>query len=437
MHTLNRFLVWCVMSVLLVPLVTRAVEPTGTGSAPGDQVRIADSLKRARGEYVLRDGIKEAQLLNQAMIQEAEKHLRQVGEQRREARLRVAHLRRELARIERRSSGAVLDLERIRVLAAQEKEALVSLLRLTHLRAVTLPSAQAAGIRLTVLQLVGDSLGQEVDGGLRAVALRRIREELLSALGRTQEELRGRIAGLDRNTRGYVERLMEAEALYEQASKEYRETQRRIAIARNEVPISDEQKAEEAATMREVAAHVRSVQGQLKRIDVRVTRKVERDLIRLRLLDPKPGEYTPEAPEELPGEAGEFQWPVTGPISAGFRDARYRRYFGFPHNAVDIVVRQGTPVRSAGDGVVFVVRDGGARGFSYVLIGHGGGYTTLYGHLSDLHVRAGQAVKRGEAIGLSGGQPGTRGAGPYTTGAHLHFQVTKNGAFVDPLGVLP
>lgn len=437
MHTLNRFLVWCVMSVLLLPLVTWAMSPTESGSTAQEKERIEASLARARSAYILRDGIKEAQLLNDAMIKEAEKHLRDVGEKRREYRLQVAHFRREITVAQKRSSGALVDLDRIRELAAQEKEALRTVLRLTHLRSVTQPSLQEHGIRLIVNQLVGESMGQEVDGDLRSIALRRMRQDLLETLQRTQKELDARIAGLDRVTRGYVEKLLEAEALYEQASKEYTETERRIRIARNEMPISDEQKAEEAAAMQEVAAQVRGVQGQLSRLNVRVTRKVERDLIRLKLLNPQEGEYTPEAPDDLPSEAGEFVWPVKGPISAGFLNPQYRRYFGFNHNAIDIVTRQLTPVRSAGDGVVFVVKDGGAKGFSYILIGHGGGYTTLYGHMYELHVKAGQSIKKGEVIGLSGGQPGTRGAGPYTTGAHLHFQVTLNGKYTDPLGILP
>jgi murein DD-endopeptidase MepM/ murein hydrolase activator NlpD len=87
--------------------------------------------------------------------------------------------------------------------------------------------------------------------------------------------------------------------------------------------------------------------------------------------------------------------------------------------------------------VVFVVREGGLTGYTYVLIGHASGFATLYGHLSSVLVTPGQTVKAGQAIGLSGGEPGTAGAGPTTTGQHLHFEVIQSGVNINPLTVLP
>jgi murein DD-endopeptidase MepM/ murein hydrolase activator NlpD len=108
-----------------------------------------------------------------------------------------------------------------------------------------------------------------------------------------------------------------------------------------------------------------------------------------------------------------------------------------PHYGIDIVVGENTPVRSAAEGVVFLVRDGGDTGYTYVLIGHRGGMATLYGHLRLVNVATGQDVSAGQVIGLSGGKPGTPGAGPLTTAPHLHFEVIQNGSNVDPRTVLP
>jgi murein DD-endopeptidase MepM/ murein hydrolase activator NlpD len=132
-----------------------------------------------------------------------------------------------------------------------------------------------------------------------------------------------------------------------------------------------------------------------------------------------------------------FVWPVTGPISAGYLDADYERVFHIPHRAIDIAVPQGTAIKAITDGIVFAVRDGGAMGYSYILIGHQSGFASLYGHVSLALVKAGDTVHLGQTIGLSGGQPGTHGAGHMTTGPHLHLEMMKGGEHVNPFTVLP
>jgi murein DD-endopeptidase MepM/ murein hydrolase activator NlpD len=93
-------------------------------------------------------------------------------------------------------------------------------------------------------------------------------------------------------------------------------------------------------------------------------------------------------------------------------------------------------VAAAADGVIAKVSDNG-MGFSSLVIRHEGGFATLYGHVSGFLVQEGQHVRAGDPVALSGGQPGTKGAGKMTTGSHLHFEVTKSGIHVDPLTYLP
>lgn len=130
-------------------------------------------------------------------------------------------------------------------------------------------------------------------------------------------------------------------------------------------------------------------------------------------------------------------WPVSPDrgVSAYFKESSYYDVFHMQHNAVDIRAFQSTPVKSAADGIVYKAKNNG-YGYSYILIAHANGFMTLYGHISEILVKEGQNVNAGEIIGLSGGMPGSKGAGPYTTGPHLHFEVLKNGQNVDPLNYL-
>jgi len=96
------------------------------------------------------------------------------------------------------------------------------------------------------------------------------------------------------------------------------------------------------------------------------------------------------------------------------------------HPGVDIINDVGTKVYAAGDGVVkFAGRTSGGYGIM-IQISHGFGFTTLYAHLSDVSVRVGQKVSRGELIGLSG-------RSGLVSGPHLHYEVRRNGVKQNPV----
>lgn len=122
-------------------------------------------------------------------------------------------------------------------------------------------------------------------------------------------------------------------------------------------------------------------------------------------------------------------WPAQGNISSGFG---YRihplRMSGELHSGLDISNAAGTKIISTADGVVR--HSGWAHGYGMCLVvDHGFGYTTLYGHMSELGVREGDRVKRGQVIGRMG-STGT------STGNHLHYEVWIGGLPRNPFPFL-
>lgn len=136
---------------------------------------------------------------------------------------------------------------------------------------------------------------------------------------------------------------------------------------------------------------------------------------------------------EASGGSSVLSWPVPPlrGLSTTFRDPTYPFRRLFEHTAIDIPTPSGTPVKSAAPGYVAWTRTGSMYG-NYVMVIHTNGIATLYAHLSKISVKQDEFVARGSTLGLSGGVPGTPGAG-LSTGAHLHFEVREEGIPVNPM----
>ncbi len=119
-------------------------------------------------------------------------------------------------------------------------------------------------------------------------------------------------------------------------------------------------------------------------------------------------------------------WPTSGVISSTFNEYRGG---GHHHGGVDIANNVGTPVDASAAGVVIFA--GRNQGFgNEVIIFHGFGFMTVYGHLNKIFVNVGDEVTKDQKIG----EMGNTG---YSTGPHLHYEVILNNVQVDPVEYLP
>ncbi len=118
-------------------------------------------------------------------------------------------------------------------------------------------------------------------------------------------------------------------------------------------------------------------------------------------------------------------WPVAGRVTSSFGE-RLDPFNGEGtfHAGIDIAAPWGTPIVAPSDGIV--MKAGAANGYGHeIIIDHGGGISTIYGHLSSFAVVAGQSVKQGQVIGYIGSLG-------RSTGPHLHYEVLVNNTPVNP-----
>lgn len=121
---------------------------------------------------------------------------------------------------------------------------------------------------------------------------------------------------------------------------------------------------------------------------------------------------------------GTFTWPASGGYISSYMGARW----GAHHRGIDIARPSNYTIKAADNGVVTFTGWDGSYG-NKIVIDHNNGYETVYAHLSSIGVSVGQVVAQGSKIGVMGSTGNS-------TGTHLHFEVQKDGALVNPLSVL-
>ena len=132
--------------------------------------------------------------------------------------------------------------------------------------------------------------------------------------------------------------------------------------------------------------------------------------------------YSGPVPEGASRGSGVFAWPTSGSISQPYWNG---------HRAIDVGAWTGTAITSADSGYVIAASSGWNNGYgTMVMIDHGGGYVTLYGHMNSIFVRQGESVSKGQQIGTVGNTGNS-------TGPHLHFEVRYQGVARNPFNFLP
>ncbi|QIG80406.1 M23 family metallopeptidase [Stakelama tenebrarum] len=151
--------------------------------------------------------------------------------------------------------------------------------------------------------------------------------------------------------------------------------------------------------------------------------------------DERPAQPTASSARVLPSGAavaepehmrGGFQWPAHGEIIGRFGPGQS----GERNDGIKIGVPLDTPVLASADGVVAYVGGDIPQLGGVVILKHGDGWTTVYGHIGQILVQRGQAVERGQTIGLSGDSG-------FITRPQLHFEMRKGRDPIDPLARLP
>lgn len=281
------------------------------------------------------------------------------------------------------------------------------------------------GEYLTIIQKTGENILKELEKVYTSLA------EKEAALETKQGRLQALKVELERQQSDLQDEQAAKKQLLEVTQNDEKKYQELIAQTERE----KEQAGKDAELLQ---SSIQSIQTQLESLKKNARTPGTQDNIQKKaesaatLYETTPVDENSELPLSWPVE------PKNG-VSAYFHDDSYINVFGVDHGAVDIPTPQGSEIHAPADGLVYKTADNGF-GYSYIILAHrnmnGKSVLTLYGHVSQILLHEGDLVRRGDVIGLSGGAPGSRGAGARTTGSHLHFEVWIDGKKDDPLKYL-
>ncbi len=256
----------------------------------------------------------------------------------------------------------------------------------------------------------------------------RVAEELVAVVETERVDLEERLAELDEARREAEELRAQVEvrvAKWRAVGAEIEAADAAIALEIRQLEAEAQRRAQEEEARRmaeEEAARRAAEEAAIAEAEAEETDNEETD---------DADAQDADGPE--PPAAGEFVFshrPVPGVITSPFGD-RVHPIFGTvrAHKGIDFDGDRGEPIIAGADGVVLAA--GWRNGYgNTVVLSHGNGFTTLYAHMTDVGVSAGQSVSGGETLG-------TVGSTGWSTGPHLHLEVRVDGIAVDPGPYLP
>lgn len=230
-------------------------------------------------------------------------------------------------------------------------------------------------------------------------------DQKLHDLDDSVKQIQMKMAELERRDNGIYRNIFEATPLPDSARANYLEKQKEIAkvegMSNNELVPSIEE------ALNNLKSRIAAQNSSYKEIAGLINNKEQ-------LLASTPA-IQPVSNKDLDRIASGFGYRID-PI---YKTVKY-------HAGLDFTAPQGTPIYATADGVVKIAgfSDGGYG--NHVVINHGYGYETLYGHMYKVKARAGQRVRRGDLIGYVGSTG-------KSTGPHCHYEVHKNGQKLDPV----
>lgn len=349
---------------------------------------------------------------------------------------KIKNVKRDKAKTENKIIEILEEIEVKKILFEEEKNTLLEYLSLIYHHENTYGGADDQ-LNTVKLLLSQDSVSQILKQKTYLDILKSTSQDILTNIDKFQNELQIQQNFLENQQMRliYLDKQMETEKANLQMQRSAKETLLRETQNKEEIfqQLLIEAKKQEEKVLEEINAlrnNIELINNTTSGLEDTLSPEQYEKVLRIK---------TVLAQKEGVKETGRFEkWPVPVELgfSAFFEDGNYESLFGVQHQALDIPIIQGSPIAAPADAIVLKATDNGL-GYSYVVLAHENGLITVYGHVFAIMVKEGDFIEKEQIFALSGGIPGTKGAGYRTTGAHLHLEVHYQGERVDPLIYFP